>query len=147
MPTRLFQTCLLTGAPKVPAGADWLREIKHDGYRLTAACEQAGSAWLNWTDRYSLIVEASLKNRSRAHVPIDDPLNGMVVGEAWGGPRVGPPNFAIKTLQWAPLSGLRGLRNRNGQRRGPVLIKVLPDASKLCKIVARSWFGGGNEKF
>ena len=31
---RAFEFCLPTGARAVPAGPDWLHEIKYDGYRL-----------------------------------------------------------------------------------------------------------------
>jgi ATP-dependent DNA ligase len=34
MLTRQFEPCIPTRATKVPAGPDWLHEIKHDGYRL-----------------------------------------------------------------------------------------------------------------
>jgi bifunctional non-homologous end joining protein LigD len=35
LPYRLFyQPCIPTRGIKVPAGPDWLHEIKHDGYRL-----------------------------------------------------------------------------------------------------------------
>ena len=29
-----FKPCIPTRGTKVPAGPDWLHEIKHDGYRL-----------------------------------------------------------------------------------------------------------------
>jgi bifunctional non-homologous end joining protein LigD len=29
-----FEPCIPTRGTKVPAGPDWLHEIKHDGYRL-----------------------------------------------------------------------------------------------------------------
>jgi hypothetical protein len=34
MPRVAFEPCIPTRGPKVPAGPDWLREIKQDGYRL-----------------------------------------------------------------------------------------------------------------
>jgi ATP-dependent DNA ligase len=34
MPQRLFEPCIPTRATKVPAGREWIHEIKHDGYRL-----------------------------------------------------------------------------------------------------------------
>src|SRR4051812_11458465 len=34
MPTTKFQPCIPTRGTEVPAGRDWLHEIKHDGYRL-----------------------------------------------------------------------------------------------------------------
>ena len=30
----VYQPCIPTRATKVPAGPDWIHEIKHDGYRL-----------------------------------------------------------------------------------------------------------------
>jgi bifunctional non-homologous end joining protein LigD len=79
MPTRQFQPCLPTRAPKVPAGPDWLHEIKHDGYRLIVQREGKRVRLFtknghDWTDRYPLIVEAALKNRSSSFV-----IDGEVV--------------------------------------------------------------------
>jgi bifunctional non-homologous end joining protein LigD len=34
MPKIPFEPCLPTRKTVVPAGPDWLHEIKHDGYRL-----------------------------------------------------------------------------------------------------------------
>jgi ATP-dependent DNA ligase len=34
MPKVAFEPCIPTRGTKVPAGPDWLHEIKHDGYRL-----------------------------------------------------------------------------------------------------------------
>jgi ATP-dependent DNA ligase len=31
---KAFEFCLPPSAPKVPAGREWLHEIKYDGYRL-----------------------------------------------------------------------------------------------------------------
>jgi len=31
---RKYQPCIPTRGTEVPAGPDWLHEIKHDGYRL-----------------------------------------------------------------------------------------------------------------
>jgi bifunctional non-homologous end joining protein LigD len=58
-------------ADKPPSGPNWIHEIKHDGYRLTARRDPVGIRLLtrnghDWADRYSLIVEAvnHLKARS-----------------------------------------------------------------------------------
>jgi bifunctional non-homologous end joining protein LigD len=65
--------CLPVRGIKVPAGEDWLHEIKHDGYRLIV--ERDGKRVRlftrnghDWTDRYPLIVEAALRNRSSSFV-------------------------------------------------------------------------------
>jgi bifunctional non-homologous end joining protein LigD len=56
---------LATLAPKAPAGARWLHEIKFDGYRLQARIE-AGRvrlltrSGLDWTDRFGKAVPAAL---------------------------------------------------------------------------------------
>lgn len=55
-------------APKVPAGPDWLHEIKHDGYRMMVVREQKSvrlitKGGFDWAKRYPWIVEAALKLR------------------------------------------------------------------------------------
>jgi ATP-dependent DNA ligase len=54
---QLFQPAIPTRGTKVPAGPDWLYEIKYDGYRLRL--ERDGDrvrlitrGGYNWTDRY-----------------------------------------------------------------------------------------------
>jgi bifunctional non-homologous end joining protein LigD len=73
MPRRLFEPCIQTRAAKVPAGPDWIHEIKHDGYRLIVQKDHKRVRLFtrnghDWTDRYPLIVEAGLKNRSSSFV-------------------------------------------------------------------------------
>jgi hypothetical protein len=51
---------------KVPAGPDWIHEIKHDGYRLIVQREGKRVRLFtrnghDWTDRYPLIVEEPLE--------------------------------------------------------------------------------------
>ena len=57
----------------VPAGPDWLHEIKYDGYRLRV--ERNGDrvrlitrGGYDWTKRFPWIVEAALKNRQRQFI-------------------------------------------------------------------------------
>jgi bifunctional non-homologous end joining protein LigD len=73
MPKRLFEPCIPARGIKVPAGPDWIHEIKHDGYRLIVQREDKRVRLFtrnghDWTDRYPLIVEAALKNRSSSFV-------------------------------------------------------------------------------
>jgi ATP-dependent DNA ligase len=42
MPKRAFEPCIPTRSTAVPAGQDWIHEIKHDGYRLIV--QREGSA-------------------------------------------------------------------------------------------------------
>jgi ATP-dependent DNA ligase len=68
MPRRSFEPCLPTRATKVPAGSEWIHEIKHDGYRLIVQRDGKRVRLFtknghDWTDRYRRIVHASLKNR------------------------------------------------------------------------------------
>ncbi|RTE88605.1 RNA ligase family protein [Bradyrhizobium sp. LVM 105] len=70
-----FEFCLPTTAKAVPDGADWLHEIKYDGYRLRVERNGKSVRLLtrnghNWTDRYPWIVQAALKNREQ-HFVID----------------------------------------------------------------------------
>ena len=73
MPKRAFEPCIPTRGAAVPAGPDWIHEIKHDGYRLIVQ-RQGKRVRLftrnghNWTDRYPLIVEAALRNRATSFV-------------------------------------------------------------------------------
>jgi ATP dependent DNA ligase domain len=70
-----FELCLPTLGKAVPAGPEWLHEIKYDGYRLRL--ERAADRvrlitkrGYDWTERYPRIVEAALKNRQK-HFVID----------------------------------------------------------------------------
>jgi len=73
MRTVAFEPCIPTRGTKVPAGPDWIHEIKHDGYRLIVVRDGARVRLLtrggyDWSDRYPLIVEAALRNRSTSFV-------------------------------------------------------------------------------
>src|SRR6188508_3334750 len=68
-----FNPCLPIRGTKVPAGPDWLHEVKMDGYRLTVQREGKRVRFFtknghDWTDRYPLIAEAALRNRSSSFV-------------------------------------------------------------------------------
>ncbi|MDI3559554.1 RNA ligase family protein [Bradyrhizobium sp. Arg816] len=68
-----FEFCLPTAAKAVPAGPDWIHEIKYDGYRLRIEREGRDVRLLtrnghNWTSRFPWIVEAALKNREQQFV-------------------------------------------------------------------------------
>jgi bifunctional non-homologous end joining protein LigD len=68
-----FEPCLPSRAPKVPAGPDWIHEIKHDGYRLIVQRDGIRVRLFtkkghDWTARFPRIVEAALKNRSNSFV-------------------------------------------------------------------------------
>ena len=62
-----------TVGAKVPAGPEWLHEIKYDGYRLRV--ERNGDrvrlvtrGGYDWTKRFPWIAEAALKNRQKQFV-------------------------------------------------------------------------------
>jgi ATP-dependent DNA ligase len=70
---RAFEFCIPVAGTKVPAGPEWLHEIKYDGYRLRV--ERNGDrvrlitrGGYDWTKRYPWITEAALKNRHRQFV-------------------------------------------------------------------------------
>jgi bifunctional non-homologous end joining protein LigD len=70
-----FEFCLPTLGKIVPAGPEWLHEIKYDGYRLRL--EREGDrvrlitkGGYDWTRRYPRIVDAALKNR-QTHFVMD----------------------------------------------------------------------------
>jgi bifunctional non-homologous end joining protein LigD len=68
-----FEPCIPTRGTKVPDGPDWIHEIKHDGYRLIVQRESNRVRLFtrnghDWTDRFPLIVDAALRNRSTSFV-------------------------------------------------------------------------------
>jgi bifunctional non-homologous end joining protein LigD len=73
MPTllRFIEPCLLSPADRPPSGANWIHEIKHDGYRLMARRDPVGVRLItrmgnDWSARFPLVMEAvsHLKVRS-----------------------------------------------------------------------------------
>jgi bifunctional non-homologous end joining protein LigD len=72
---KAFEFCLPTAAKAVPAGPDWIHEIKYDGYRLRVE-RQGKTVRLftrnghDWTRRFPWIAAAALKNREQ-HFVID----------------------------------------------------------------------------
>jgi bifunctional non-homologous end joining protein LigD len=68
-----FAPCLPTRGTKVPAGPDWIHEIKHDGFRLIVQREGQRVRLFtrnghDWTDRYPFIVEAASRIRAGSFV-------------------------------------------------------------------------------
>ena len=70
---KTFEFCLPTVGARVPAGPEWLHEIKYDGYRLRV--ERKGDrvrlitrGGYDWTKRFPWIAEAALKNRQKQFV-------------------------------------------------------------------------------
>ncbi|SDF31423.1 ATP dependent DNA ligase domain-containing protein [Bradyrhizobium brasilense] len=68
-----FEFCLPTVGKVVPAGLEWLHEIKYDGYRLRL--ERDGDrvrlitkGGHDWTKRFPWVVEAALNNRQKQFV-------------------------------------------------------------------------------
>jgi bifunctional non-homologous end joining protein LigD len=68
---RHIEPCLPSPADRPPSGANWIHEIKHDGYRLMARRDPVGVRLItrrgnDWSDRFPLVIEAvnHLKVRS-----------------------------------------------------------------------------------
>jgi bifunctional non-homologous end joining protein LigD len=66
MPKALYEPCLPTRGKEVPAGADWIHEIKYDGYRLIVRREGKTVRLFtkngnDWSKRYPWIMETALK--------------------------------------------------------------------------------------
>jgi len=74
-----FEPCIPTRGTKMPDRPEWIHEVKHDDYRLIAlrADKRVQLFTRNghdWTERYSSIVEATLRNRNSSFV-----INGEAV--------------------------------------------------------------------
>src|SRR5262245_60924033 len=71
LPAGIIAPCLPTKTDKLPSGSQWLREIKHDGFRIIARKDgprvrlysRPGN---DLTRRFPLIVEALARRRSRS---------------------------------------------------------------------------------
>jgi ATP-dependent DNA ligase len=68
---RFIEPFLPSPADRPPSGADWIHEIKHDGYRLMARRDSVGIRLItrrgnDWSERFPLVIEAvnHLKVRS-----------------------------------------------------------------------------------
>ena len=64
-----FEPCIPTRGTKVPDRPEWIHEIKHDGYRQIIQRDGKRVRLFtrnghDWSNRYPLIVEAALRNRS-----------------------------------------------------------------------------------
>ena len=73
MPKIPFEPCIPTRGTKVPSGPDWIHEVKYDGYRLLVVRDGKRVRLLtrnghDWTDKYPLIVQAALRNRTNSFV-------------------------------------------------------------------------------
>jgi ATP-dependent DNA ligase len=66
-----IEPCIPTRATKPPAGAGWVHEIKHDGYRLIVRREGETVCLFtrrgyDWTERYPAIATAAAKLRAKS---------------------------------------------------------------------------------
>ena len=73
MRTSTFEPCIPTRGTKVPAGPNWLHEVKMDGYRLIVQRDDKRVRLFtrnghDWTDNYPLIVQAAMRIRSTSFV-------------------------------------------------------------------------------
>jgi bifunctional non-homologous end joining protein LigD len=127
--------CLPTRTERPPSGADWIHEIKHDGYRLMARRDTAGTRLLtrrghDWTPRYPLIVEAvkALKAASclidGEAVACDD--NGIAVFKLLRQKRQGRHIF-LYAFDLLELDG-QDLRPETLEVRKAALVRLLADA-------------------
>ena len=71
-----FEPCIPTKAAQVPDRPDWIHEIKHDGYRLIVQRDGSRVRLFtrnghDWSDRFPLISEAALRNRTSSSFVID----------------------------------------------------------------------------
>jgi bifunctional non-homologous end joining protein LigD len=135
------EPCLPSSAAKLPAGAGWLHEIKHDGFRMLVRRDAAGVRLFtrnghDWTARFPLIVAAAggLKSRSC-----------LIDGEAVACDGDGMPCFDrlryrrqdgrvfLYAFDLIELDG-RDLRREPIERRRVLLIRLLAKASAGLQV-------------
>jgi hypothetical protein len=139
-----IEPCLPSPAERPPSGADWIHEIKHDGYRLMARRDRTGIRLLtrngyNWATRYPLIIEAvnALNVRSVWRVLINAQMPATR-------PRPLPGSFrALASLVSA--GGRRQYRRStgNGRQLSPLSLAqraaLLAGWSILCAVVSEMY--------
>ena len=83
-----FEFCIPTVGKAVPAGAEWLHEVKYDGYRLRV--ERDGDrvrlitrGGYDWTRRFPWIAEAALRNRRKQFVIDGEWVQPYLPGEGF----------------------------------------------------------------
>ena len=89
-PPKFMQPQLATLVDEVPAGDDWLHEIKYDGYRLLLSVgDGVATAWtrngLDWSDKFKALVKAAAKL----------PAGCLIDGEAVALDDEGRPSFQL----------------------------------------------------
>jgi bifunctional non-homologous end joining protein LigD len=73
MPISKFLPCIPTRGTKVPAGGDWLHEVKHEGFRMIVQRDGDRVRLFtrnghDWSDRYPWIVDAARRLRQKQFV-------------------------------------------------------------------------------
>jgi bifunctional non-homologous end joining protein LigD len=129
------EPCLPSPAEKPPAGAGWLHEIKHDGFRMLVRRDAAGVRLFtrnghDWTGRFPLIARAALSLKAASclidgeAVACDD--NGLPVFDRL---RYRPDDWRV-FLYAFDLIELDGddLRREHIERRKATLAKLLRKA-------------------
>src|SRR5262245_61663580 len=130
------EPCLPSPAAKPPAGAGWLHEIKHDGFRMLVRRDAGGVRLFtrnghDWTGRFPLIARAALSLKAAwflidgEAVACDD--NGLPVFDRLRDRRDDSRVF-LYAFDLIELDG-RDLRREPIERRRVLLIRLLAKAS------------------
>src|SRR6476620_5197526 len=115
-----FCPCIPTRPTTVPAGPDWVHEIKHDDYRLIVQCEgdrvklytRRGH---DWSDRFPLISEAA----SASNIILRDRRGGGVARRcrAQSLRPASQPASILAKLGWSPSTCWRSTVTTSGHSR------------------------------
>jgi bifunctional non-homologous end joining protein LigD len=124
----LYAFSLPTKADKVPAGPDWLHEVKYDGYRMMVIRDQDRVRLISrgghdWSKHFPLIVESALKLRQKHFV-----IDGEVVVLANDGVSDFTALHSGKNNARAQLYVIRHVRR--GRRELPSAAAILLDSFK-----------------
>jgi bifunctional non-homologous end joining protein LigD len=135
------EPCLPSPAAKPPAGAGWLHEIKHDGFRMLVR-RNAGGVRLftrnghDWTGRFPLIARAALSLKARSCLIDGEAVacdgNGMPVFDRLRYRRDDRRVF-LYAFDLIELDG-DDLRREPIERRKALLIRLLAKASVWLQV-------------
>jgi ATP-dependent DNA ligase len=143
------EPCLPSPAAKPPAGAGWLHEIKHDGFRMLVRRDAAGVRLFtrnghDWTGRFPLITAAANALKARSC---------LIDGEAVACDDEGLPVFDrlryrrddrrvfLYAFDLIELDD-DDLRRERIERRKVLLIRLLAQVPVGCKSTTTSWRRG-----
>ena len=143
---RFIEPCLPSPADRPPSGADWIHEIKHDGYRLMARRDSVGIRLItrrgnDWSERFPLVIEAVNRLKVRSCLIDGEAVccdeKGLAVFQVLRRRQNEPQAYAFDLLAPPTCAG-------DGGR--PKCLFRLGNPRKGSQLQVRSWLRNGRSR-